>query len=92
VQDKEFAKLNQACHHTLNGLHVEAHQTLNLLTLVKLFPGDVERETALHLQRGKEKKVRAAYQRQRRDLFARVTSVDSRPIRKRQISRSLELP
>jgi hypothetical protein len=52
----------------------------------------VERETALHLQRGREKKVRAAYQRQRRDLFARVTSVDSRPIRKRQISRSLELP
>ena len=41
--------------------------------LLKLFPGDVERETALQLQRVREKKVKAEYQRQRRSLFALAT-------------------
>ena|SRR2546425_6419572 len=73
VHDKEFVKLHQACRHSLNGLHIEAHQTLNLLMLLKLFPDDVERETALQLQCDREKKVKAEYQRQRRGLFALVT-------------------
>ena len=53
----------------LERLCKEADQTLNLLSLVKAFPGDEEKEAALRLQFEQENQAHVDYTRCRRELF-----------------------
>jgi hypothetical protein len=53
----------------LKQLCKEADQMLNMLALVKLFPGDSQKETALRLQYDRENQAHAEYSRLRSELF-----------------------
>src|SRR5437867_12162003 len=66
---EKFVEVHRACRSTLDRLSKEADQTLNLLSLVKAFPGDTEKEAALRFQYEQENKAHADYTRCRRELF-----------------------
>jgi hypothetical protein len=66
---KKMLPLHKISVRTLNRLRLESRKTLNLLLLVIAHPFDVERRTALNLQRGKEKEAQLADQRSKQDLF-----------------------
>ena len=68
--DERFVKVHRACRTTLDRLCKESDQTLNLLSLVKLFPLDAEKEAALRFQYEQENKAHAEYTKSRRELFA----------------------
>ena len=68
--EEKFVEVHRACRSTLDRLCKEADQTLNLLSLVKLFPMDAEKEAALRFQYEQENKAHADYTKSRRELFA----------------------
>jgi hypothetical protein len=69
---KSFSTLHHACAHSLDELETATRQTLNLLTLVDKFPANVEHQTALDMQRARERKARAAFLRRERGLLRLV--------------------
>jgi uncharacterized protein (DUF924 family) len=66
---QEFDKLCKACGRSLDRLRRESEQTLALMLLVAQFPEDVERRTALELQRHREDLAQSDYRQRRRALF-----------------------
>jgi hypothetical protein len=69
VAEQKFVTLHSACRKSLKRVCKEADQTLNVLALVKLFPGDSQKETALRLQYDRENQAHAEYSRLRSELF-----------------------
>ena len=72
VQEKQFVRLHKACSNSLDTLHIESHQTLNLLAAVNHFPHNMESQTALQFQRNAEKRAQTDYRRRRRELLRLV--------------------
>ena len=62
-------RFHKTCLDTLERLHLESRKTLNLLSLVIAHPSNVERRTALQLQRDHEKVAQVANQRCKHKLF-----------------------
>jgi hypothetical protein len=73
VAEQKFVTLHRACRTSLKQLCKEADQMLNMLALVKLFPGDSQKETALRLQYDRENQAHVEYTRLRHDLFGLLT-------------------
>jgi hypothetical protein len=69
IVKKHLLRFHTACTNTLERLHLESRKTLNLLSLVIAHPFNVERRTALKLQRDREKEAQLADQRCKRNLF-----------------------
>ena len=69
---KNILRLHSACVKTLERLNLESRKTLNLLLLVIAHPFDVERRTALSLQRDQEKEAQLADRRCKHNLFDRL--------------------
>ena len=72
MHEKQFVRLHKACSKSLDTLHIESHQTLNLLAAVNHFPHNMESKTALQFQRNREKKALTDYRRRRRELLRLV--------------------
>ena len=72
MTQREFGKLHKTCLKSLNHLHEESRKTLNLLALVRQFPGSVENHAALELQRQAESEAQADYQTRLRQLVSIV--------------------
>ena len=68
-------QLHNTCRATLERLHLESRKTLNLLSLVIAHPLNVEKRTALKLQRDQEKEAQSANERCKRNLFRWLGSV-----------------
>jgi hypothetical protein len=66
---KHLLRFHKTCRDTLERLHLESGKTLNLLSLVIAHPLNVERRTALKLQRDQEKEAQSANERCKRNLF-----------------------
>lgn len=66
---KHVLRFHKTCGNTLARLHLESRRTLNLLFLVIAHPLNVERRTALKVQRGEEKEAQVANERCKRNLF-----------------------
>ena len=75
MTQREFDQLHKSCLKSLNHLHEESRKTLNLLALVRQFPGSVENRAALELQRQADGEAQADYQARLRQL---VTIVNHR--------------
>ena len=73
MTQREFDKLHKACLRSLNHLHEESRKTLNLLALVRQFPGSVENRAALELQRQSESEAQLDYQARSRHLLEIVS-------------------
>jgi len=73
MTQREFDQLHRSCLKSLNHLHEESRKTLNLLALVRQFPGSVENHATLELQRESENEAQADYQARLRQLVAIVT-------------------
>jgi hypothetical protein len=69
VKELTFSKLINECHKSLDALVAESQQTLNLAELVKKFPQDPDRKTALQLQCLRENRVRLGYEARRDELL-----------------------
>ena len=69
VAKKHLLRFHKTCGNTLERLHLEARRTLNLLSLVIAHPLNVERRTALKVQRDEEKEAQVANERCKRNLF-----------------------
>ena len=67
--EEKFVKVHKACRGTLDRLCKESAQMLNVLALVKLFPLDTDKETALRYQYKRENKAHSDYTRCRSKLF-----------------------
>jgi len=72
VHKLQFVRLHKACSKSLDTLHIESHQTLNLLAAVNHFPHNMESKTALQFQRNAEKRAQTDYRRRRRELLRLV--------------------
>ena len=66
---KHLLQFHKTCRDTLERLHLESRKTLNLLSLVIAHPLNVERRTALKLQRDQEKEAQSANERCKHNLF-----------------------
>ena len=66
---KRLLRFHKTCRDTLERLHLESRKTLNLLSLVIAHPLNVERRTALKLQRDQEKEAQSANERCKYNLF-----------------------
>ena len=75
MTQRDFDQLHKSCLKSLNHLHEESRKTLNLLALVRQFPGSVENRAALDLQRQSESEAQLDYQAR---LLQLVTIVNHR--------------
>ena len=75
MTQREFDQLHRSCLKSLDHLHEESRKTLNLLALVRQFPGSVENRAALELQRQSESEAQLDYQAR---LLQLVTIVNHR--------------
>jgi len=73
MTQREFDQLHKSCLKSLNHLHEESRKTLNLLALVRQFPGSVENRAALDLQRQSESEAQLDYQARLRHLLEIVS-------------------
>jgi hypothetical protein len=82
VKEQTFAKQVIDCRKSLEVFTAEAQQTLALLLVVKKFPQDVERRTALQMQCHREDRLRLGYETRRSQLLLAAASVgsDNEPI------------
>ena len=62
-------RFHETCRGTVERFHLDSRKTLNLLALVIAHPLNVERRTALKLQRGQEREARSANERCKRKMF-----------------------
>jgi hypothetical protein len=76
VKELTFVKLLNECHKSLDTLMAESQRTLSLAELVKKYPQDPERKTALQLQCHRENRLRLAYEERRAELLRLVSSQD----------------
>ena len=76
MKELTFSKLINECHKSLDALVAESQQTLNLAELVKKFPQDPDRKTALQLQYLRENRVRLGYEARRDELLKLITGPD----------------
>jgi hypothetical protein len=75
MKEQTFSKLISDCRKSLDLLMAESQQTLALMLVVKKFPQDLERKTALQLQYHREDRLRLGYQARRADLLRLVSSI-----------------
>lgn len=73
VKESKFSKLLAECQKSLDTLTAESQHTLALVRLVREFPKDPERKTALLLQCHRENRLRLGYQARRAELLRLVT-------------------
>jgi hypothetical protein len=66
---EHLLRFHKTCRDTLERLHLESRKTLRLLSLVIAHPLNVERRTALKLQRNHEKEAQSANERCKRTMF-----------------------
>jgi hypothetical protein len=76
VNEQTFSKQVTDCRKSLEALTTEAQQTLELLLVVKKFPQDVERRTALLLQCQREDRLRLGYETRRSQLLRAAVAAD----------------
>ena len=72
MKDSKFTKLLAECQKSLDTVTAESQQTLALVRLVREFPRDPERKTALQLQCHRENRLRLGYQARRAELLRLV--------------------
>ncbi len=73
MKDLTFAKLINECYKSLDALMAESQQTLTLLRMVKQYPEDSERKTALRLQWQRENRLRLGYEERRAELLRLIS-------------------
>jgi hypothetical protein len=72
VKEPNFTQSLSECRKSLDLLIAESQQTLSLAHLVKKFPRDVDRKTALQLQSLREDRLRQGYLSRRQELLRLV--------------------
>lgn len=73
MKDLTFAKLINDCYKSVDALMAESQQTLTLLRMVKQYPENSERKTALQLQWQRENRLRLGYEERRAELLRLIS-------------------